>query len=45
MPVHKSMKNGKQIGWRWGRSGKVYKTKKEAQAQAVAIYASGYKKK
>jgi hypothetical protein len=32
-------------GWKWGKSGKVYKTKKEAEAQGRAIYASGYKKK
>ena len=31
-------------GWKWGKSGKVYKTKKEAEAQGRAIYASGYKK-
>lgn len=40
MPVHKV--NG---GWKWGRSGKVYKTKAGAQRQARAIYASGYKGK
>ena len=32
-------------GYRWGQSGKVYKTKAEAEKQAKAIYASGYKKK
>lgn len=32
-------------GWRWGTKGKVYKTKKEADKQARAIYAAGYKKK
>lgn len=32
-------------GYRWGSSGKVYKTKKEAEKQGKAIYASGYKKK
>ena len=31
-------------GYRWGKSGKVYKTKKAAQRQARAIYASGYGK-
>lgn len=30
-------------GWRFGESGKVYPTKKQAQEQAKAIYASGYK--
>lgn len=32
-------------GYRWGKSGKVYKTKEEAEKQGKAIYASGYKKK
>jgi len=32
-------------GYRWGKSGKTYKTKAEAEKQARAIYASGYKKK
>ena len=32
-------------GYKWGKSGKVYKTKKAAQRQARAAYASGYKKK
>lgn len=43
MPVHKSLKNGKVVGWRWGRSGKVYPTRAQAEQQARAIYASGYK--
>ena len=32
-------------GYKWGKSGKVYSSKKEAEKQARAIYASGYKKK
>lgn len=40
MPAHKV-----KSGWRWGSSGKVYPTKKEAEEQGRAIYASGYKKK
>ena len=32
-------------GYRFGKTGKVYKTKKAAQKQARAIYASGYKRK
>tara|TARA_A100001201_G_scaffold72455_1_gene66073 strand:+ start:175 stop:306 length:132 start_codon:yes stop_codon:yes gene_type:complete len=40
MPVRK-VKNG----YKWGKSGKVYKTKKQAEAQGRAIYASGYKGK
>jgi hypothetical protein len=39
MPVHKV-----KGGYKWGKSGKVYKTKAEAEKQAKAIYASGYKK-
>lgn len=31
-------------GYRWGSSGKVYPTKKQAVAQGRAAYASGYKK-
>ena len=38
MPVHKVAG-----GWKWGKSGKVYKTKAGAQKQAAAIYASGYR--
>ena len=40
MPVHKV-----SGGWKWGTTGKVYKTKAGAQRQARAIYASGYKGK
>jgi len=40
MPVRKV-----KGGYRWGSSGKVYKTKAEAERQARAVYASGYKKK
>ena len=32
-------------GYRWGKSGKVYPTKKQAEAQGRAAYASGYKPK
>lgn len=32
-------------GYRWGKTGKIYKTKKEAEKQGKAIYASGYKKR
>jgi hypothetical protein len=38
MPVHKV-----QGGWQWGTTGKVYPTRRQAAAQADAIYASGYK--
>lgn len=40
MPVHK-VKNG----YKFGKSGKIYKTKAEAEKQGRAIYASGYKGK
>lgn len=33
---------GKIIGWRFGKSGKIYKTKAEAEEQERAIYASGW---
>jgi hypothetical protein len=38
MPVHKV-----DGGWQWGSHGKVYKTKKEAEAQGKAAHANGYK--
>lgn len=37
MPVHKSYKDGKAVGWRYGRSGTVYRSKADAIAQEVAI--------
>jgi len=40
MPVQKV-----KGGYRWGKSGKTYKTRKAALRQARAIYASGYRKK
>lgn len=33
---------GKIIGYRWGKSGKLYKTKAEAEEQGRAIRASGW---
>ena len=38
MPVRKV-----KGGYRWGKSGKTYKTKAEAEKQGRAIYASGYR--
>lgn len=38
MPVRKV-----KSGYKWGKSGKTYPTKKQAQRQARAAYASGYK--
>lgn len=40
MPVRKV-----KGGYRWGSTGKTYKTKEEAEKQGRAAYASGYKKK
>lgn len=40
MPVKKV-----ENGYKWGNSGKVYKTEKEAIKQAQAIYANGYKER
>lgn len=39
MPVMKT-----KGGWRWGQSGKVYKTKKEAERQGRAIKAASGKR-
>ena len=39
MPVQKV-----KGGYRWGKTGKVYKTKAAAEKQGRAIYASGYSK-
>lgn len=44
MPVHPVRRNGRIVGYQWGKSGKVYKSKKQAQKQGRAIYASGYGK-
>jgi len=38
MPIHKV-----KGGWKWGKSGKVYPDKEDAEKQMRAIYASGYK--
>ena len=40
MPVRKV-----KGGYRWGKSGKVYKTKAAAERQGKAAYASGYEGK
>ena len=40
MPVRKV-----KGGYKWGSSGKVYPTKAQAEKQARAAYASGYKEK
>ncbi len=40
MPVRKV-----KGGWQWGNGGKVYPTKEQAEKQAKAAYAAGYKDK
>ncbi len=40
MPVRKV-----KGGYKWGKSGKVYKSKADAEKQGRAAYASGYKGK
>ena len=40
MPVYKV-----KGGYRWGKTGKVYKTRAEAEKQGRAIHASGYGKR
>lgn len=39
MPVRKV-----KGGYQWGKGGKVYPTREQAEKQARAAYASGYKK-
>ena len=39
MPVRKV-----KGGYQWGTSGKVYPTRQQAERQARAIYATGYRK-
>ena len=41
MPVHKT----KSGGYQWGKTGKVYPTKAQAEAQGKAIHASGWVEK
>jgi hypothetical protein len=38
MPVHEVAG-----GWKWGRHGKVYPTKEQAEEQGRAAFASGYR--
>jgi hypothetical protein len=44
MPIQAMMKNGQRY-YRWGDSGKWYPTRQQAEEQARAAYASGYKEK
>lgn len=43
MPIQRITRNGETY-YRWGDSGKLYKDRKDAEKQAAAAYASGYKK-
>ena len=45
MPVHRVVKEGKTVGYKWGGRGKVYPTRAQAMKQAAAAYANGYKGK
>lgn len=46
MPVHEVRNSsGNVIGYKFGQSGKIYRKKEDAEKQARAIYASGYKEK
>jgi uncharacterized C2H2 Zn-finger protein len=44
MPIQRIMKGGETF-YRWGQSGKLYRKREDAEKQAAAAYASGYKKK
>jgi hypothetical protein len=43
MPV-KEVRNmsGNIMGYKWGETGKVYRTREQAEKQGKAIYAQGY---
>jgi hypothetical protein len=42
MPIRKIMRGGETF-YRWGDSGKEYRNRADAEKQAAAAYASGYK--
>jgi uncharacterized C2H2 Zn-finger protein len=42
MPIQVITVKGERM-YRWGDSGKLYKDRKDAEKQAAAAYASGYK--
>lgn len=44
MPIQK-IKRGGETFYRWGDSGKEYRNRADAEKQAAAAYASGYRKK
>lgn len=44
MPIQTIMVKGERM-YRWGDSGKLYRNRADAEKQAAAAYASGYKEK
>lgn len=42
MPIHKITQNGKTY-YRWGDHGKMYPNRSDAEKQAQAAHAAGYK--
>lgn len=44
MPIQRITRDGETY-YRWGDSGKLYRNRSDAEKQAQAAYASGYKKK
>lgn len=42
MPIQRIVQKG-EVYYRWGDHGKLYKDRADAEKQAVAAYASGYK--
>jgi len=42
MPIQTLMIKGEKM-YRWGDTGKMYKDRKDAEKQAAAAYASGYR--
>lgn len=42
MPIHKIMRGGKAY-YKYGEHGKEYPTRQQAERQAAAIHAAGYK--
>lgn len=45
MPVEKVKLPDGSTGYRWGKSGKIYKRKEDAEKQGLAILLSGWKEK
>lgn len=43
MPIHSCKLPGGGSGYMWGNHGKCFKSRKQAQRQAAAAFANGYK--